>query len=134
MDETGFSPSRDLKVTRNSRLITATNYRAVIPRADSRYIPRISVLMAIFGDFNSSLPSSVLQGSRDSTLSNVVETTKVFELVPPSWKAYWQAVKSLHDRGTFMKWVREFIALATAYAGNYKDLVLFYDALRSCMT
>lgn len=59
LDETGFTPGRDLIGCRGPRVISASHFRAGIPWPQFRYINRISLLFTLFGNRCSELPAAV---------------------------------------------------------------------------
>lgn len=134
LDETGFTPGRNLDGVQKARVVTPSKLRDVTLRAEFSYNICISVLVAIFADGHGVLPAVVFKGGREPSLSNGIVPRQVSNDVPESWRAFWRKEVALFDFYLFVQWACALIPLARAQVNAGEWIVLLYDALRVHVT
>lgn len=134
LDETGFTPGRDMNGLAPERLITNAKCRAVWSRLSFRYENRISLLLCVGADGQEYAPAAVFKGVREPTLTEFLTPTKVSKLMPPGWNCFWRRDVASVDSNIFKKWAHKFVADVRARNDNERWMILFYDACRSHMT
>lgn len=134
LDETGFTPGRDLKGTTPQKCITKAGNRAVWPQVSFKYTNRISLLFAIGADGQEYSPAVVFKGVREPTLSDHVSSEKVSRLMPTGWVCYWRRDVASFDQRIFRDWVDKFIVQVRIGKPSSAWLILFYDACRAHLT
>lgn len=134
LDETGYTPGRDLNGKVPERVVTKSGHRAVWPRVSFKYENRISILLCVGADGMEYLPAAVFKGVREPTLSDYVSRIRVSELMPSGWVCFWRKEVASVDGNIFHKWVQKFVPIARRGREPNVWMLLFYDACRSHMT
>lgn len=134
LDETGFSPGRDIVGMSGKRVITQQGIRAVCQMPSFKYQHRITVLACVFADGSPIAPAVVFRGEREPLLTSPTISRKASEVVKDPWLLFWRKDVASVDTGIFRRWIDNFIPLARAHVHSSEWIILYYDALRSHMS
>lgn len=134
LDETGFSPGRDVIGMKCSRVITEVGASAVTPKLSFNYTNRVSIIVCVCASGTSVAPGIVFKGVREPTLSSGAMSARVTQLVKEPWSVYWRRDTASVDSYIFGRWIDRFIAAVRTDVDSNDWAVLFYDALRAHMT
>lgn len=133
LDESGFTPGRDLCGGAKHRVVTPAGVRASLAKPNFKYAHRVTILAAIFADGSHVSPAVVFRGEREPHLSSATQSKRVSDICPPPWCVYWRKDIASMDTQIFRKWVKEFVPKARAKVNQEEWIVLFYDGFRAHM-
>lgn len=90
LNETGYTPGRDLKGKLPERVVTGAEEITTQTKLNFRYEHRISALFCVGADGAEYSPIAVFKDVNEPTLSDAVSETRVTELMPANWTCYWR--------------------------------------------
>jgi len=134
LDETGFSPGRDLTGKTAHKVIASAGKGATWSNVGFKYPHRISFLACVSAAGDTFLPAPIFRGLREPFLSTGCYSRKVSELMPQGWKAFWRKDVASVDSAIFYSWSTEFIKEVRSKYGEQDWLILFWDGYRAHMT
>lgn len=115
LDETGFTPGRDLAGCRQRRVASAKDNRPIVPKLAFRYKNRVSIIVSIFAGGTAIHPVAIFKGFWEPWLSDGSgSAVKVSMAVPPDWSAYWRRDIASVDTSNFNAYIFDFIRRARA--------------------
>lgn len=77
LNETGFTPGKNMAGTRHRRVMTAAYRPACYPRPNFKRVHRITILATVSASFVSIAPAAVLRSEREPSLLNEVSSKRL---------------------------------------------------------
>jgi len=110
LDETGFTPGRDLDGSGRHGVVTTIGNRAVTSRVTFQYEHRISVLGCVNAVGKSFQSTAVFKGVREPKMNVFLSLKPVSRIMPEPWTAMWRRDSASVDSAIFRRWALQFVA------------------------
>jgi len=110
LDETGFTPGRDLTGKIHHRVVTTAMRRAIWSKVNYKYSKRVTLIRCINAAWERFLPIFVLTGVREPQATDGSTPTPVTHIIPQGWLCCWRRDVGSVERQEFKNWAREFVS------------------------